>query len=358
MPTPILTGSARLMSTSGMEVGANYSASDEQYFCKFDDFYDDESVVAWFLVSNSLILGFTKKTFQNRPCILANCRARRHPKSRRIWLVTITWNPIDFGQLNRFSFGAEPITKVSANAAQMDNPDLWDPVLSRRPTPTREGRPLAYYDGGLNGFANTTIISQLAGKRGPVTNSAFVPIAGAPGGITSGATWTCRVLTILDVDYTALKAYEFSTNSLAVNFSHKGLVFTVPRHCLFCTGIAISEQRINNAHAWSIEIQFQEKYNPDFPEIGGWVDVFLDAGYDARAIAAAGDTDAEGKPITRTTSRVRKLLDDRGRPISDPIPLNGNGRELSPGGALSYARWRYPKELAWATFPYLNRIMV
>lgn len=363
MPLETITsGTTYLLHSSGVEVGCNFAGADEQFLCKFNDFYNDESVINWFLTSNSINLGITVKPFQNRYAVAATIRARRHQKSRRMWLLSLSWNPLDFGQLNRNTFGAEPITRVTPDVGNMEDPDLWDPVLMRRPSPSRDGRPMAYYEGGFSGYAHSKISTNLTPGgvkiRGPVTNSAFVPIAGAPGAITNGASWTLKVLTKLAPNYVDLYSYEWSTNDAAVDIAHKGLEFTAAKHCLRCSGISLGEQRINNIHAWSIEIQFDEKYNSDDASIGGWVDQFLDAGFDARAMAAASDTDADGRPITRSQSRLRKLLDDRDRPISEPLPLDGNGRELGAGSTVKYAKWRYPKEKNWADFPYFNRIVV
>jgi hypothetical protein len=355
--TTITSGTAKLLNSSGVEIGCNYSSADEQYICKFDDYYNDESVVAWFLSAQSIELGITLRPFQGRYAVAANVRARRHPKSRRIWLLSLSWNPLDFGQLNRNTFGSEQVTKVTPHIDHMDDPDLWEPVLMRRPAPRRDGRPLAYYDGGFGGYAHSQVTANLAGKRGPVVNSAFVPIAGAPGAIQNGSSWSLRVITASAPNYAGIFQYEWSTNSAEVHIEHKGLDFTVAKHCLCCTGITLGEQRVNNTHAWSIDIQFEERYNPDFPDIGGWVDMFLDSGFDARAMLAANDLDADEKPITRAKSRLRKLLDDRDRPISDPIPLNGNGRELGAGAAVRYVKWRYPKEMNWSSFPYFSRIL-
>lgn len=354
----ITSGTLTLLNSSEVEIGGNYSASQEQFLARFNDFYTQEEVTDWVLQENNLQLCVTTKTIQDRLCVLHVLRARRHPKSRRAWFITLQWNPFDTGAYSRNTFGAEPVTKVSPKNADIEDPDTWEPVLLRRPSSTREGRPLAFYEGGFNGYSQTQFAAY-NGKRIQPMNSAFVPIANAPPGYSYSSSFTFRILTKLDVSYTQLEAFEFSTNNAPVSISHKGLVIpNIPKHCLYCNGFTLTEQTVNNVHCWSIEIQFSTKYHQDQPTIGGYVDLFLDAGYDARALAAASDSDADGKPITSGSSRLRKLLDDRGRPISEPYPLNGNGRELASGGTMVYAKYRYPHEANWANFPYLQRILV
>lgn len=369
MPETITSGTALLLHTSGVEVGCNFAGADENYLCKFNDFYDDESVINWFLTANSIVLGFTTKTFQGRFSVASSLRARRHPKSRRIWLISLVWNPLDFGQLNRNTFGAEPLLKVKPDPANLDNPDVWDPVLLRRTSVHRDSSPRAYYQPvtgvvGFTGYAHATIETEsaLGTEKTSVRNSALAPIANAPGGLSGGGVFTFKVMTKEAIDEDVFN-FELSTNNDEVIIDHKGLVLTFPKHCLFCSGISITEQLVNNTHAWSIEINFESKFHRDFPAVGGWVDIYQDSSFVARAIAAAGDRyqDIPGEPpgatVTDSNSRTRNILDVAGRPISQPIPLDGNGRELVPGENVKYVGWRYPHETDWTVFPYFNRIL-
>lgn len=370
---PITSGTLTLLHSSEVEIGGNYSASQEQFLARFDDFYTQEEVTAWVLEDNNLQLCVTTKTIQNRLCVLHVLRARRHPKSRRAWFITLQWNPFDTGAYSRNTFGAEPLTKVSPKNADIEDPDTWEPVLLRRPSNSREVRPLAYYEGGYNGYTDTKLRSYGNVRQQPV-NSAFIPIEGAPGGISIGASFVFRVLTKQNVNYNGLWNYEFTTNSSPVTISHKGLVVgPIRRHCLYCAGFNLTEQMVNNVHCWSIEIQFNIKEHPEnfantaddiaspYHGIGGYVDLYSDVSYDARAFAEAGDLDAlkNGKPVTDPRDRYRKIIDPKTKmPTTSPMQLDGNGKENIGGAREVYGKWRYFPELNWLNFPYLNRIFV
>lgn len=375
-----ITGFAHLLHSSTVEIGANWANAEEVWLCRFGEYQPDEAVTDWFLDVQNIVLGESYRFFQGRLAIANTLKLKRHPKTRKAWILTLSFKAVDSGgggSSSKSSFGQEPITKVSAHngdspTPNLTAPDTWDPVLLRRPHAAREGRPMAYYEGGFNGYAHNQM-QLYANKRGLVVNSALIPISHAPGAISGGASWVFRVLTVNPVD-TSVFSYEWTTNSGPVTFNHKGLTLTVPRHCLQCQGVSIGEQRVNNRHCWSIEIQFEEKYHEDAPTIGGFVTRFADVSFDARALKAAGDRYADtvdnngqvipGVEVQDPNSRVRKILDKVGRPVSDPHPLDGNGRELvapAQGAPLAepfkYVNWRYPAQLDWLSFPYLNRII-
>jgi hypothetical protein len=79
---------------------------------------------------------------------------------------------------------------------------------------------------------------------------------------------------------------------------------------------------------------------------------YLDRGRFARAL----DGDPTGTGSTYSAAdrpacapKVRPLTDpETDEPISEPIPLDGEGQPLSPEAAPKYGKWRIFRETSWA----------
>jgi hypothetical protein len=327
----------------------------DRWMIKADRGETRETVLAWFLAEpGAPIPGVSMAEFGNLFVLCESVNVSMHPKSRRLWYVTVNYVPFDVGSGGlpggTGAAGApinvttpSPVGATPTNDIVPEDPDTWDPVVMRRASRRYKSVGEAYYEGGYSGYAHTWCNGKSVPatfKRCPVVNSAIVPIDSLPDMPSGGSTWMFRFLRKSIPDFSVWEAFENTIPLADITKVHKGMSIKFKKDEAICTSVEVSETYVNKEHAWSIEIQI---------ETGNQIIELKDRGYEARALAAANDRQLlpPKNIITDTSSRVQKILDENGHQLSSPSLLNGNGAPLAENAEPIFGKWRFFDRKSW-----------
>jgi hypothetical protein len=331
------------------------AAGVDRWMVKTDVISNRADVLAWFLAEDGApVPGRSMADFNGLYVLCESVNASMHPKSRRLWYVTANYVPFDVGSGGlpggTGSAGApinvttpSPVGATPTNSIVPEDPDTWDPVVMRRSLGRYQSTGSAYYEGGYNGYADTWCDGKsdpATNKRCPVVNSALVPIDNLPDVPVGGSVWIFRFVFKQASSFASLLEFENTIPNADISWSHKGFTSNFPKHKALCRSIEVSETYVNKAHAWAVEIQI-ERSDQIFE--------LKDRGFEARALAAAGDRKlVEPKNvITEEDSRVQLILDKQGRQPSSPSLLNGNGMPIDPEAEPHFGKWRFLNDKDW-----------
>lgn len=277
---------------------------------------------------------------------LRTIEAVRDPGSTLIWFATLTYRDEEIDE-----------EQIDESGNPTDNPTDMRPELEVQTVQYSRPVEKALYLGGFTGIAHTKLTGD---ELKPVVNSALA-VYNPPPEIDHHR-WTLRVKrNVVSINCDTVK--NNVVNNAAITFQYRGVKKTIPQYCGKTRDFRASPR---HHHAYG-----------DYVEIELWIDViddgdrtwrpkYLDAGFAARAML--GDPDGHGGAIYEDSRAFieelapqRRLTDSEQIPLSEPVPLNGDGQPLltfrDDTGELTvkYGEWKvYLTESDYKTWGIFN----
>lgn len=169
-----------------------------------------------------------------------------------------------------------------------------------------------------------------------------------------------RILTItrnaLAVTFSDTSFPEDWINDVAVTVSDRQTTVEIPIYGMKFLRWATSPQYHEGLDYVEVTGEFEVTWDE-----GGWRQDYRDEGIQCRA--EAGDPDGRGGTISASdiktgAPQIRRMIDQFGLPLPEPVRLDGNGKPLAPGDDTVYSTWSLLEEIDPKTLPFFAGIMV
>lgn len=270
------------------------------------------------------------------PPIAKRIFAERELKSNHVWLVFVEYDNDN--------------QDVDASGDPTDDPLSFRATISEQTVQYTKALTKATY---VKGFSGDAEVYRVPGSVGPVQNSAGIPVLPPPEVEDS------RVVVRIGRPAALIAATAHDDMINAVNLTsftidHFGYLRFVPAKTARIREITVGLRRENNTDFWEKEVHLDI-----FPDT--WRLKIYDLGLVARA--APGDPDGNGGTLSQSdmvtgVPQYRQILDKDGNPITDPVPLNGNGQPAVPGAAPVQIEYiQYPKEREFRNYTFFSGLI-
>lgn len=303
----------------------------------------------WFR-ANSPRPGRTMIAYAGLPVLCDSIRGIGVKKARKLFDFVVAWKSPTADQNNQTPLTSpSPFGATESPSSPIDpaDPDTWALTVSRRPQLIQRQVAKAYYLGGYNGDAHVYLDKELA-EKSPIVNSAMVPMMNIPDGSAVVAQWEFRRLSRLPPGDAEVTAWENVVNNSLITIEHNDLSFTFPARTLWVQCIALNETSVNGEHAWETVVTALENQ-------AGFAWELADVGNVRRAWP--GDKDEAGNVIS-AGNEVQPgwipIVDDLGRPVNEPIPLDGDGKPLAANAEMVFGKWLDMREVSLTNCPVIK----
>lgn len=310
------------------------SSSTDNWQLRIDEQVTPDQVIALWLAETGVpIPQETAKTVSGKTFICDKITPKVINTERYFWNVQVDW-------ILQSEQKPDPPNPVGTG-----DPNTWAPTVTRRPVTIQEPAEHLFYESGYSGALHTKYSANTtAGDRSEFTNSAGAPFRDQlPPHQRKQSLYTIRW--VRSTVPTALIDAELKLNSASVTFSHAGFSYVWPAKTVKIESVALSETKIGTAALWEIVLELLE--DPDGHTIKA-----LDQGL--MEVINPGEPLPTGGSALVATPKV--VIDAAGRPVSEPVLLDGSGKRLTTGDGI-LGVWRDFELVSFNALPLIGDLV-